>query len=727
MARASRRRDETRHQQSVALAVATWLLAAGLALTVGAIAYERQRDQTSLAVHPSPAVSPERAELMWAPVSHPSVDGYPVAAYVIQPLVADAPLPPGVRAWPGPGQAVVSPALAEELPDQWEAVYGQAVGLIGLDGLEAPRERRAYFRPAQDISGLSPVFASGFGVADGERFAFTGVGSGYAADLASVLSLTLGMVALAGLAALVAAVMIGADRRRDRLRTLACLGASRPRLVTVTVAEMAMPIVTGALAALATAAVAGLVDVSFPWLDAQWPAVWTRRLWPWIGVAVVLAVVIVVGTVALTGGGLSNMVPNRAKASKNGARVIQAAAIICLLSVTATIWVTVWLMTDGFARNLSYYVGAAVVMVTVGSLAAVITRALGGRIGHGGGKWGIPSALVGGRMLERGRGRGIRVCFSLGAAVILAGQAQLLASTLSLQYYEASAIQERLGTQGLEVSGPLRDEGVGTFLERVPGEVATFWVADDFSDGGIAVVSVRPGTAEWLGVTVGAPMDRSELAQWPEPAATLLGYYLDADRLVIEQCPDQVLGCMPADPTGLLLASRTGADLPVWDLKEIAAPLVPGGLDFSSVAESWLATGTTQKTHAGWAMLFGVIGLAGLALSVGLLQSSESRSLSAAVAPLSAFYSRRGWLLGLCIWQVALPVAATGAVAALCYYLLPQGLTVDTGLSAGSYFDPSASFAWTMVGAIALAGLGAAVGAAYALRRGAESWRPGTK
>ena len=66
---------------------------------------------------------------------------------VIAPLSEDAPLPPGLSAWPGPGEAAVSPALGTDLTGDLAGRYGHVTSRISLEGLETPQERRVYMRP----------------------------------------------------------------------------------------------------------------------------------------------------------------------------------------------------------------------------------------------------------------------------------------------------------------------------------------------------------------------------------------------------------------------------------------------------------------------------------------------------------------------------------------------------------------------------------------------------
>ncbi|MDR0504369.1 MAG: hypothetical protein LBG70_00965 [Bifidobacteriaceae bacterium] len=732
LGRLTARRAETRWQRTIAIAMATCLLAIGLALTVGAVAYNHWREQTTGAIHPAVATSPDQAKLLWLSVSHPDINDHAVGAFAIQPLVENAPLPPGVSAWPDPGQAVISPALVDELPEQWEAAYGKVVGIISLDGLETPHERRVYFRPAKDITDLDPIAASGFGVSREERFTFTGVGSGYAAELLRVLALTVGIVIGGALATLSAAVQIGADRRCKRLQALVAQGANRFQLATITLVETVIPILIGGLLAAAAFVTACLVDIRFAWLDAVWPAELTRRLWPWLIAAVAAAAAIVL-TVVLANC-LTSLANQRFKKTRRVRMSSLAAAITCLLTVTATIWVTSYLGTGAVGgetsaalRMLSYYAGTFVTMLTVGALATVAVKTVSRWIGIAGRRWGIASALVGGRSIEHGRGRGLRVCLSLGVAVLLAGQVQLFATTLSLEYYRMLAVHQRLGTQYLEVFGSVNDQGFIKFVSMLPGDVSLIAVTDSWDEHSPAVVTVTPPTADWLRITDATVLDRTQLMGLANPVGALFENGFFAERAEINVCRQlSPLACQSDEMTRLFLVSQKSADLSLWDFKALAAGLIPGGLGFDTPGGDWLGQGVVQKTHADWAAFFGLISLGVVTLAAALLQSSESRAISAVTAPLCAYYGRRRWLIGLCLWQVVLPITVTGGVAAACYYLLPQGLALDLGVYNQPYYQPSASFALSIVAVMTVAGVIAAAGTFWSIRRQTAVWRPGT-
>lgn len=132
------------------LAVAAFLLAAGLGVLVLAQSSFDGRAQRSQ----------ERA-IDWVPgardaklIAQPVTDMVGTTTFQVVwlvPLRADAPLPPGLDRWPKPGEAVLSPALAEAGAGTAERIdnrYGKSVGLIGAEGLQAPAELLAYARPA---------------------------------------------------------------------------------------------------------------------------------------------------------------------------------------------------------------------------------------------------------------------------------------------------------------------------------------------------------------------------------------------------------------------------------------------------------------------------------------------------------------------------------------------------------------------------------------------------
>lgn len=91
----------------------------------------------------------------------------------VQPVAATGPPPPGLSAWPEPGQVVVSPGLLarREIIDEWglslSGVGSGADGTIGDDGVLTRSELLAYAAPPEgrDLGpGGARLGISGFGL-----------------------------------------------------------------------------------------------------------------------------------------------------------------------------------------------------------------------------------------------------------------------------------------------------------------------------------------------------------------------------------------------------------------------------------------------------------------------------------------------------------------------------------------------------------------------------------
>ena len=84
-----------------------------------------------------------------------------VRGRLLRPEGPDAPLPPGVARLPGPGELVVSPALARRLRDPLlrDRIPGRVVGTIGDAGLVGPAEL-AYYGGSDTLGAARPRHAA---------------------------------------------------------------------------------------------------------------------------------------------------------------------------------------------------------------------------------------------------------------------------------------------------------------------------------------------------------------------------------------------------------------------------------------------------------------------------------------------------------------------------------------------------------------------------------------
>ncbi|MEU8887059.1 hypothetical protein [Streptomyces sp. NPDC048442] len=186
---------------------------------------------------------------------------------VIIPLTPDAPLPPGLRSWPRPGTAVLSPALAEgPQSEDYLHRWGEPGGVIGPEGLASPGERFVYLRPTEKMaqtSTLTPLVSFG-GPAGGPSGGgdLKIVQAAWQIHTLIAVLLAAPALAFAFLASRTAAA--SRDRRDALLRTL---GAGAGARLWMDAGSVLAPVAIGALTGTALSALLMVGDVRLPWID----------------------------------------------------------------------------------------------------------------------------------------------------------------------------------------------------------------------------------------------------------------------------------------------------------------------------------------------------------------------------------------------------------------------------------------------------------------------------
>jgi hypothetical protein len=195
----------------------------------------------------TPATAPDRA--LWLPTTD-RYAGRNLIRIHIAALGPNPPVPPGIDRLPGPGEVVVSPALAElfrtvpgdQLRDRFP---GRVVATIRPDGLVSPRELVGIVgRTPQELRttvGAYPI--SGFEV------------PGEPVDLGPVLRAAIALIAVLVVGPVLVFVAlvtrIGAARREQRLAAIRLAGATRGQTALLASAETAVAAVLGSLLGLA--------------------------------------------------------------------------------------------------------------------------------------------------------------------------------------------------------------------------------------------------------------------------------------------------------------------------------------------------------------------------------------------------------------------------------------------------------------------------------------------
>ncbi len=235
--------------------------AIGLALTAFAVAVGTAILLFALSFQPALADRAERAA--WRTGGSPTADGtsdggkllvrsdvdsyqgQPIVRVLVSALSANPPTPPGVDGIPGPGDAVVSPALAALLADvpadQLGDRIGSVVGTIGDAGLRSPDELVA-------IVGVTPSTLETLG-------ALPIIGFDSAPPTPEIPPMAVLMIVLAVIGALVpvavfvsTATRLSAARREQRLAALRLVGATSVQVTALAAVEALFVTIVGVIA-----------------------------------------------------------------------------------------------------------------------------------------------------------------------------------------------------------------------------------------------------------------------------------------------------------------------------------------------------------------------------------------------------------------------------------------------------------------------------------------------
>lgn len=655
-----------------ALAVGAFVLTLGLGALVLAQSYADVRQDRADAIRPTYASSARDASFLASFDGFAEVDDRPVTVISIWPLRDDAPLPPGVAAWPGPGQAVLSPTLQRDLGSARD-LYGTVVGTIGVTGLEVPTERRVYLRPtvaAFDPRSMRPAVGYGHSPDD------SGYGAGYlnATPRWMVNALVLGSLVLPGLVALSIGAGLDGDARDRRTRFLTALGAARRHRGVVDAAEALPAAVTGAMLAGAVLAVMSFVDVRIGPLDAVLEASSARRVAARLVGAVLAGPVLAVLTVVTV-----RQLP-RMRRHRNALREQQSLpwlrAALFFAFVIGTIWYTAR-SHSAVLRSLAFMGGSAATALTLPAVVAVALALVGELAGDRGlRRRGSAGALAGGRRLQRFPHRSARLALVLGFAILALGQLQLWTSQLGSQYDDALSQRQQMGTTIARAQHTAYGHGMMTFLHQLPHGIQPLWLAvsaPDSTSGAVTTTLTAPCDALR---TLGLPCAAStQLPAAPNPTLTQLlefGGGSGAYRIVPDETPD--LGRLERAGASLVLVSPRFNGLPLDRLQAAAYRDVPGGLQLDTLGQGWVTEGQVVLTGADWTMLLGYLGVIAVGIAGACALAGDVLAGGPPLTLQAALTSRRAWLYVLTGWRTAAPLVLAGLLACLVYLLLPAGM-----------------------------------------------------
>lgn len=412
--------------------------------------------------------------------------GRPVDVYVLEGSPG-SPVPPGIPRLPSPGEAFVSPALADALASPSGSllrprVPGRVVGVIGEPGLLEPDELIAYVGAAPDLK-LRRRFAE-------QVTAFTPEGSS-SAPLSPAALVLLSLAVLSVLLPLGLFIWtvsrVSAAVRELRLARIRLVGGTRQQARVVAAAEVLVPAIAGVLVASSTSdvtrsfalhAVSALIGHGFFEQDLVLPAPLTA--------ATVIGIPLLAVVIALASLRRVNVSPlgvaHRTR-SRQARAVWPLALTLGLLGLIAC-----WAGREPL-RRLPGGMSATLVGVPLAStlmgLAGTVPFLVRVAAGHLAARASSPSSLLGARRLEAGPSSAGRAAASLAA---LSG----LAIVLEAIFASASARQMPPGVAALE-----RADLVVSAVEVPPTQRRGFWlsVADVPGVLGIDISNITPSGA----------------------------------------------------------------------------------------------------------------------------------------------------------------------------------------------------------------------------------------
>lgn len=648
-------------------------------------------------------------------------DGRQFTVVHLDPVGADAPLPPGMTAWPEPGQVLLSPRLHEEGADERIAErYGEYAGRIDPDALADLGQQIAYVVVDGDLAAVSehPLhvvdFAAG-GPASGMGLFWLVQDQDF--SVPGLAAIAVAMLVLPALLLTAVAVRTGAELRDRREQLVTVLGGGRRERFLISLGESAVPVAAGALAAGAAVLTAAALGFTVPYADFAVADGELLRGW-WLLVAcLIAAAALVLLASALLGARTTDRRSTRPRPSRSPRLLFVWAALNPVFITVATLLPPLFKSTPLYP--LLNLVGVAGVMVTLPAAAAFITAWFARRAERFGRRTRRPAWLVVGRRIaERPRSTARQVTGVAAGAILLC----LILAFQGAFTTQAARAQQEVDRYGIPiVTVDARGQGTAAqttaFIESLDGRVDLIAATEDYAgdsftyrfSGGCEALEAfgLPCPAAGTVAELSGPVDDPRLARW-----------LDRPRfgdlaLTVEQ--DDPGAAVEGDDAMLLAAAADGGDVPVADVKAAGKAFTLG----VSVMASNVSAGVPHREHARWIALFGTVGLMLLAAVAAIGAAGEFIRHSRALAPLVAVTGGIGVFRTMAALTVWLPLLAAALIG------LGLGFVMTRPMMLGRIEMVTPELLVACGAAVSAIGLLMWWWAAAAMTKEASTWRPG--
>ncbi|UCM90091.1 ABC transporter permease [Streptomyces marincola] len=649
--------------------------------------------------------------------------------------------PPGVDAWPGPGEMVVSPALRDLLDSEDGGLLAErldhtTVGIIGPEGLEGPSELY-YYAGVDTLEHGDDMRVGGFG---------TAVAESPLPAILVLLILVLCVVLLMPVAVFIAtAVRFGGERRDQRLAALRLVGADADMTRRIAAGEALVGalfgLVAGVGAFLALRQYLGSVTV---WEFSAYPRdivpspVLTMLILVGVPVAAVAASLFALRGVAIEPLGVVR--ESTVRRRRLMWRLVPGAlGLLLLLPFTGPF------TGDSGVEQIRVASGVVLLLAGVTVLLPWLVERVVGLLRGGPVSWQLAT-----RRLQLGSGAAARTVS--GITVAVAGATALHMLFFGVRTDQTEFTGHDPDRAQLNVSQAVSEDDDGTRLidrlETVPGVTAVFGTVSDTalpqgsaaSNGAVTVIvgdcatlreATRAESCEDGDVFLAD--DGSRDTALPAPGEELLlGHDLTADgaerRLWTVPETASVIDVRP-DARGVTREVAVYATWGALDPGRLQAPWLevmlrvdPGSADVVERVRNAAWEGETRASV--WQLrsetvsdeLLGIqqgllVGATGVMLLIGasmiVSMFEQLRERRRLLSVLVAFGTRRSTLAASVLWQTAVPVVLGLAVAALIGTVLGAVLMSLAGLRVGGWtaFLPMAGAGAGVIALVTLASL----------------------
>lgn len=713
---AAARRGEAGRTRFAAVYAATLVLAIALvSLVTTLVTYDAQRERginrgPALAAH---AGTGAPAEALWAVKGDRLPGGRPYPVVFLTPLVSDSPLPPGLTAWPAPGEAALSPALlAQPTGSDIKHRYGTVVATIGNEGLQSPDELFAYVVPLKPLTpGETVRPIAGFGPKAGPVYAAVGQ-TDYDKPLWLFIGMITSLLVLPATVLLVVAARTGSHHRDRRIALITVLGGRPLHRAVVTLGEALVPVAAGGLTAAAVAVTASLTNVTLPWTGHVLVASDLRaHAWEW-AMAVLAAVAVTVTVLLFTN---RDRVVKRAR--HRGTRLRPGAQPVRRWAYAFPL--TLLLATRGpdlFEPGTSIYVltnwaGVAGCVATLPAAVSVATMTMGRGLAAIARRRGLPSTLVAGRRMATHPGPVARMTSGVAVAIVVVMQIAAWQGQIGDAARTAQATADRIGSTALLVTPKAADtDTVNAFFTALPPTMARLTAVRNPRESSLTLTGT---CASLAAVRIECPKTKTRLAQRPtDPRIqTLVG---TADLYVQTADPRTHTG----ETATSLLVSTDRSDLPEEQVSRLAYRAFPQGAEVGTIGAQWLAGAVVNKVQGDWLTLFGLLGIGALSAAALFSGLAEFLRQGRALAPLTVLAGKRSTHCVIAAFSLFLPllIAGVAGTAVGVWIALPQ-------TAGGQGLIPDETVLACGAAALAAALIGWLWGTVTAVKQ-ADSWQP---